>query len=45
MEGIHRGGHLMGRAPAIDISPGKGKNRHYARADAVSLRLSPARRC
>ena len=39
MEGIHRGGHLMGRAPAIGISPGK---REKPALRASRRRITPA---
>jgi len=37
--------HLMAGRRRSAYRREKGKNRHYARADAVSLRLSPARKC
>lgn len=39
MEGIHRGGHLMGRAPVIGISPGK---REKPALRANRRRITPA---
>ena len=39
MEGIHRGGHLMGRASAIGISPGK---REKPALRASRRRITPA---